>query len=112
MRWQIKIRDRWRRWFAWYPARVTKREWVWLEWIERQNTGDTGWVCWSYKLPEGKSETLREYVDAAEQDFSKLTPAEQKQWRDDCILRGLGINPRNQAVKYLPVHGRKRKRVR
>ncbi|MED5546193.1 MAG: hypothetical protein VYD90_13165 [Pseudomonadota bacterium] len=29
----------WRRWFAWYPVKVTIAEWKWLEVVERRSGG-------------------------------------------------------------------------
>ncbi len=47
----------WHRWFAWYPVRVSKRECIWLEFVERKGTFVTGFAAvgaymyfeWEYK---------------------------------------------------------------
>jgi len=48
---------RWHRWYAWYPVRVTKRHWAWLQRVERrgdrQHSWDDSWYVWSYRLLRG-----------------------------------------------------------
>lgn len=38
MQWKYRAIDKeeWHRWFAWYPVRADFNQWVWLEYIWRQ----------------------------------------------------------------------------
>jgi hypothetical protein len=53
---RYRRRREWHRWFAWRPARIQEGVCVWLEYVERKNTGPScegGWDEWEYRL-EGK----------------------------------------------------------
>ena len=41
--------DQWRRWFAWYPVLTEKKEWVWLEYVERQEYASYGGGGYHYR---------------------------------------------------------------
>jgi len=48
----IADREKWHRWFAWYPVRVGLRECRWFEMVARKGTRHEGasyvWWTWEY----------------------------------------------------------------
>lgn len=65
MRFPPKVESEWRRWFAWYSARLPDGTLVWWEWVERRRVyidnpdamrgdigGTLGWWEWEYRLGE------------------------------------------------------------
>lgn len=52
MRWPVKHRPIWQKWFAWHPVRIGE-EWVWWEIIERRLIDiGIGGHCYDYRLDE------------------------------------------------------------
>ena len=54
---RIAAKEKWHRWFAWYPVRVGSGDCRWLETVERIGKfhiwpGDCHWT-WEYRAAEG-----------------------------------------------------------